>query len=132
MPRPAPERKLRRAVTALARLHPDDLALVLEALEPDERARIDALVAGLGQPEVPAGSEAEPVWSYKGVSPWLRARIDPDTKEGRANRDFILMTDEARAALVAAAAPFRTPAGTAGPGRSLLGQLWAMLGGARA
>jgi hypothetical protein len=128
MPRLRPDRALKQAVTALARLHPDDLALILDALEPAEKARIDALIAGLGSGE----PEAEPVWAYEGVSPWLRVRIDPSAKAGRASREFVLMTDEARSALVAAAAPFRTQRAPAGPGRSLMAHLWGKLTGALA
>jgi hypothetical protein len=131
MPRPRPDRALRRAVTALARLHPDDLSLILDALEPAEKARVDALIAQLGSPP-PAKAESEPVWTYEGVSPWLRVHIDPSARAGRANREFILMTDATRAALVTAAEPFRTQRAPAGPGRSLMTHLWEKLTGTAA
>lgn len=132
MPRRRPDRALRRAVADLARLHPDDLGMILDALEPAEKARIDALVAEFSARPAPrpaAEPEAEPVWAYEGVSPWLRARIDPNAKAGRASREFILMTDEARAALVAAAEPFRTQRAASGPGRSLVSRIWEQLAG---
>jgi hypothetical protein len=128
MQRQRPERALRRAVTELARLHPDDLALVLDALEPAEKARIDTLIAGLGAPSPPA-AEAEPVWTYEGVSPWLRVRIEPATKPGRASREFVVMTEATHAALMIAAAPFRTERPASGPGQSLMSQLWRRLSG---
>lgn len=129
MPRPQPDRVVRRAVMSLARLHPDDLALILDALEPSEKERIDALIAAFGGPR-PSQTEPELVWTYEGVSPWLRVRIDPTAKAGRANREFILMTDVARAALISAAAPFRTQGVPTGPGRSLAAQVWEKLTGA--
>lgn len=135
MPHPRPDRALRRAVTDLARLHPEDLALILDALEPAEKARIDALIAGLGgrpaadDAAAPA-AEAEPVWTYEGVSPWLRVRIDPNAPTRRKNAEFILMTDAARTALVAAAEPFRTAGVPSGPGRSLGSRIWGKLTGA--
>lgn len=133
MRRPPPDRALRRAVTELARLHPDDLSLILDALEPAEKARIDALIAELAGPGPgQTGGEPEPVWTYEGVSPWLRVRIDPNAKAGRASREFVLLTDAARAALVDAAAPFRTQRRPAGPGRSLMTQMWEKLRGASA
>lgn len=124
MPPRRPDRAVRRAVTELARLHPEDLALILDALGPEEKARIDALIAELGGGTAPA-----PVFTYEGVSPWLRARIDPDAKTGRARREFILMTPAAHAALVAAAEPFRTERTPPGPGRSLAGRIWERLAG---
>lgn len=127
MKRPPPDRALRRAVADLARLHPDDLAVILDALEPAEKARIDALVADFaGRPD------AEPVVTYEGVSPWLRVRIDPNAKGGRGKREFVLMTDAAREALVAAAEPFRAARPAAGPGRSLVGRIWEKLTGSPA
>lgn len=128
MQRPRPDRAVRRAVTELARLHPDDLALILDALEPAEKARIDALLGELGNSR-PAPVEPVPAWTYEGVSPWLRVRIDPGAKAGRASREFILMTDAARAALVSAALPFRTQGPPAGPGRSLIAHIWEKLTG---
>lgn len=137
MSRRRPERALRRAVTGLARLHPDDAAAILAALEPDERSRVDTLVAGLAgrAPAAdPAAPPAEPEWVYDSVSPWLLARIDPDDRRaGRASRDFVLMTEAGREALRVAAEPFRKPAASAGRNaRSLLDQAWRALTRARA
>ena len=129
MQRPRPDRAVRRAVMDLARLHPDDLALILDALEPAEREKIDALIAEFGNKRA-AEDNPEPVWTYEGVSPWLRVRIDPSVKAGRASREFILMTDAACAALVTAAEPFRTQRAPSGPGRSLVTHLWEKLRGA--
>ena len=132
MPRPRPDRALRRAVTALARLHPEDLALVLDALEPVEKARIDALIAGFDgrcDPDAWPEAAAETVWTYEGVSPWLRARIEPAGNFERGSRQFVLMTDAAHAALLAAAAPFRTARTAGGPGQSLVSQIWRRLSG---
>lgn len=132
MPRQAPDRALRRAATNLARLHPEDLAMILDSLSPHERARIDALIAGLGdKPEPPAETAAPPppAWTYEGVSPWLRTRLDPEAHTGRAGREFFLMTDAGRDALGAAALPFRTSVTPMGSGRSLLGRIWARLAG---
>jgi hypothetical protein len=133
MPRPRPDRILRRALTDLARLHPEDLAMILDALEPAERARIERLTAELGErPTAAEAPEAEPVWTYEGVSPWLRVRIDPNAKAGRAHREFVLMTDAARTALVAAAEPCKARRTASGPGRSLASRIWEKLGGAPA
>lgn len=129
MRHPAPDRDLSRAVTTLAGLHPDDLALILDALEPRERALIDVLIGTSGRTDGQTVGEAEPVWSYEGVSPWLRVRIDPGAQKRGEKPEFILMTDAARAALVAAAAPFRTAAATPGPGPSLMGRIWGRLKG---
>lgn len=125
MRRRRPDRALRRAVADLARLHPDDAGAVLGALDPDDRARIDALVAEFHGRPVPAepAVEAEPVWVYEGASPWLLLRIDPNAKVGRAGREFVLMTDAARDALHEAAAPFRTEAAGTARSRSLLDRL---------
>ena len=128
MRHPRPDRTLRRAVMELARLHRDDLALILAALEPAEKQRIDALIAEVANPR-PAQADPEPVWAYEGVSPWLRVRIDPNAKAGRANREFVLMTEAARTALGAAAEPFRTQRVPTGPGRSLMTQIWGKLTG---
>jgi hypothetical protein len=132
MLRPRPDRAVRQAVTDLARLHPDDLALILDALESSERERIDALIAEFGSAGPRPQEAVEPAWAYEGVSPWLRVRIDPGAKAGRANREFVLMTDDARAALVTAAAPFRTQRPPAGPGRSLFTHIWEKLTGTAA
>ena len=137
MPRRSSDRALRRAVTRLGRLHPDDVEAILAALDPADRARVDALVAGFAgrQPVAEPPAEAEAEWVYESVSPWLLARIDPEAKgAGRAGREFVLMTEAGREALRAAAAPFRKPAPAAGGGkaRSLLDQAWHLLSGARA
>lgn len=134
MSRPRHDRALRRAVTDLARLHPEDLAMILDALEPGEKARIDALIDEFaGKQATPAGTMLQPhaelIWTYQGVSPWLRARIDPNARTGRRSREFILMTDAGHAALIAAAEPFRTSREQAGPGRSLVGLIRDRLGG---
>ena len=58
------ERALRRAVADLARLHPDDVEAILGALEPAEKARIEALAAGLAggpAPEPAASGETDMV-----------------------------------------------------------------------
>jgi hypothetical protein len=129
MLRRRPDRALRRAVADLARLHPDDAGAVLGALDPEDKARIDALIAEFHGRPVPAPNpaqpavEAEPAWVYEGASPWLLLRIDPNAKVGRAGREFVLMTDAARDALGEAAAPFRTEAAGAAHGRSLLDRL---------
>lgn len=138
MSRRRPERALRRAVTGLARLHPDDVEAILATLEPGERARVDALVAGLAgrAPAAEAApAQAEPEWVYESVSPWLLTRIDPDDKRaGRASRDFVLMTEAGREALRSAAEPFRKPAAASAGrnARSLLDQAWRALTRARA
>jgi len=134
MPRRRSDRALRRAVRGLVRLHPDDVEAILGALEPGDRARVDAMVAGFaGRPlpaEAPPAPE-EPEFVYESVSPWLLARIDPDDR--RAAREFVLMTETGREALRAAAEPFRKPAFAAGGNRarSLLDQAWRLLAGPR-
>lgn len=130
MPRPDPERALRRLVADLSRLHPDDSEAILATLAPDERARLDRLIAG-----VPEAAEPAPVWRYEGVSPWLLDRIEPDMREpGRRGRDFVLMTPAATEALRNAAEPFRTQDGAARDARGapLVGRLLGWLSGARA
>jgi hypothetical protein len=134
MSRRRPDRALRRAVADLARLHPDDAAAVLGALDLDEKAKVDALIADFqGRPlAVAPAPEAEPVWAYEGVSPWLLLRIDPDARVGRAGREFVLMTDAARDALRRAAEPSRTERTGGAHGHSLLDRLFQRLAGARA
>ena len=134
MPRRRPDRALRRAVTGLGRLHPDDVEAILGALEPGDRARVDAIAAGFAgrsPPAEPAPEPEEPEWAYESVSPWLLARLDPDDR--RAGRDFVLMTDAAREALRAAAEPFRKQAFAPGGGkaRSLIDQAWRLVAGPR-
>jgi hypothetical protein len=128
------ERVLKRAVADLARLHPDDVEAILGALDADEKARVDKLVAGLaGGPPAASAPPQEPVWTYEGVSLWLVDRIDPDARAGgRAGRDFVLMTPASADALRAAAAPFRTRDGGRGrPGATLLDRAIDFLSGAR-
>lgn len=123
MSRHNPERALRRLVADLSRLHPGDAEAILAALDADERARLDRLVAGGAGP-----TDAEPAWRYEGVSPWLLDRIEPD--EGVRGRDFVLMTPAAIEALKAAAEPFRTQAGEA-RGTPLIDRFLGWLSGAR-
>jgi|GEM_PF-3524197 len=138
MPRRRSDRALRRAVSRLGRLHPDDVDAILGELDAGERARIDAMIAGFaGRPPpaepAPAAAE-EPAWVYESVSPWLLARIDPDDRRAdRPRPEFVLMTETASAALRGAAEPFRRPANPAGGGkaRSLLDQAWRLLAGPR-
>lgn len=130
MSRHNPERALRRLVADLSRLHPGDAEAILAALDADERARLDRLVAGGAEP-----TDAEPAWRYEGVSPWLLDRIEPETREpGRRGRDFVLMTPAASEALRAAAEPFRTQSGNGGDahGTTLVGRFLGWLSGARA
>lgn len=128
------ERALRQVVADLARLHPDDVEAILGALEPAEKARIEALAAGLagGPPREPAPPE-EPTWSYEGVSPWLLDRIDPEGRSGaRPGRDFVLMTPASAEALRAAALPLRTEGGPGGKrGETLIDKAIAFLAGGR-
>lgn len=128
-------------MSRLGRLHPDDSEAILGALEPAERARIEALIAGFAgfrppkQAAMPAEEEKqEPEWVYESVSPWLLARIDPDHPQaGRGAREFVLMTEAGAAALRSAAEPFRRPAhpADAGKARSLLDQALRLFAGAR-
>ncbi|HEV2818511.1 MAG TPA: hypothetical protein VGW40_14960 [Allosphingosinicella sp.] len=134
MPRRRPDRALKRAVRGLARLHPDDVEAILGALDPGDRARVDAMVAGFAGRPLPVAAAPEPEqpeWAYESVSPWLLARIDPDDR--RAAREFVLMTETGREALRAAAEPFRKPVSAPGAGkaRSLLDQAWRLVAGAR-
>lgn len=134
MRRAGPERTLRRAVAGLSRFHPEDLAMILDALEPGERAEIDRLLAELsGRPIPRQADEAdpEPAWTYQGVSPWLRARMDLDGEPAKAGADFFLVTEAARSALLAAAQPFKVARSGCGEGGSLVGRLWGKLSGAR-
>lgn len=122
-------------MAGLARLHPDDAEAILGALDPAERARVDALVAGFaGRAAAEISPETQPEWAYESVSPWLLARIDPeDRRSGRASREFVLITDASREALRAAAEPFRkqvTPA--ARNGMALLDQVWRLFASRRA
>jgi hypothetical protein len=131
MSRRHPDRALQRAVAGLARLHPDDAEAILAALDPADKARIEALALG----DDPAAAAVEPEYAYESVSPWLLARIDPeDRRAGRAGREFVLLTDAGRAALQAAAAPFRKQVSPGGPrrGRALLDQFWRFVTGAPA
>jgi hypothetical protein len=136
MSRPRAERALRRAVAGLARLHPDDVAAILAALDPAERARVDALVGSFaGRAPAAEPDEAQPEWAYESVSPWLLARIDPDDRRSfKAGREFILITDASREALRAAAEPFRKQVnpGAARPAAALLDQVLRLFSGAKA
>lgn len=131
MPDRRPDRAFRRAVAELAALHRDDLGMVLDALAPAQRARIEALVAGHAEEPPAAVPEAPPPAIYEGVSPWLLVRIDPGIKAGRAGREFVLMTDAAGEALRAAAEPFRRRDSRSGrvAGRTLLDRAWRALAG---
>lgn len=134
MSRRGRERLLRRAVADLARLHPDDVEAILGALDADEKARVETLVAGLaGGPPAADAPPREPVWTYEGISPWLLDRIDPDAKAGaRPGRDFVLMTPASAEALRAAAAPFRTEeSGRGRGGATLLDRAMDFFSGAR-
>lgn len=135
MIRRRPERDLERAVAGMARLHPDDVEAILDSLEPHERRRVQALLAGPDAAETiaePAPAQ-EPKWAYEGVSPWLLDRIDPEGKAGRRpGRGFVLMTPASTEALRTAAAPFR--ADTNGKGRrgpALLARALDLIGGTR-
>lgn len=125
MPRRRSDKALRRAVTGLARLHPDDVAAILAALDPAEKARVDALMAGFAGAPVAAEIEpAAPAFAYEGASPWLLARIDPGAAPTPGkSRDFVVMTEAAGGALRDAAAPFRV-AIQANRGGTLLGRLF--------
>jgi hypothetical protein len=135
MSRRPSDRALRRAVAGLARLHPDDAEAILAALDPAEKARVDALVsdfAGHGAAENPP--EPQPEWAYESVSPWLLARIDPDDRRRsrQAGREFVLITDTSREALREAAAPFRRQVNPASRnGMALLDQLWRLFASRR-
>ena len=130
MSRHRPDRRLRRAIAGLARLHADDVESILGALEPRERARVDALLdaaAGRGAESDEHGRD------YKSVSPWLLARMDPAGRGRARERDQAAMTEAAREALKAAAEPFRAQSGLAGRrGRTLAGQTWRIFAGTRA
>ena len=122
-------------MAGLARLHPDDVDAILGALDPAEKARVDALLSGFaGRAAAENPSETQPLWAYESVSPWLLARIDPeDRRSGRAGREFVLITDASRKALREAAEPFRkqvTPA--ARNGMALLDQVWRLFTSHRA
>jgi hypothetical protein len=135
MSRRRPDSALRRAVTGLARLHPDDVEAILGALSPAEKSRVEALVAGFaGGGAADKATDTQPLWAYESVSPWLLARIDPDDRRsGRAGREFVLITDASREALRAAAEPFRKQvAPAAGGGMALLDQVWRLFTGPRA
>lgn len=130
MSRHRPDRLLRGAIAGLARLHADDVESILGALEPPERAKVDALLdaaAGRGAESDEQGRD------YKSVSPWLLARMDPPGRGGERERDQAAMTDAAREALKAAAEPFRAQPGGAGRrGRTLAEQAWRIFTGPRA
>ena len=78
---PSPDRVLRRLVTDLAGLHPEDLAGVLDGLDGDARAKVEALLrefAGPAPPTpqaepIPPVIEAPPTVAYDvmTMSPWL-------------------------------------------------------------
>jgi hypothetical protein len=121
-------------VAGLARLHPDDVEAILGALDPAEKARVDALVAGFAGRAVDDNPpETPPVWAYESVSPWLLARIDPDDRRGRVGREFVLVTDASRAALREAAEPFRKQVMPAARGgMALLDQVWRLFTSRRA
>ena len=122
-------------MAGLARLHPADVEAILGALDPAEKARVDALAAGFaGGAAAEDPAEAEPLWAYESVSPWLLARIDPDDRRnGRAGREFMLITDASREALRAAAEPFRKQVKPAARnGAALLDRVWRLFTSFRA
>jgi hypothetical protein len=130
MRRPRPDRALGHALSALDRMHPEDRAIILDALEPAERAGIEDLVAELSgrAPRDRAPEDASP--AYQGVSPWLRARLDPEAKPGRGSGEFFILTEATRKALEQAAEPFRVERADAPPGGCLLGWVWGRFTGA--
>lgn len=137
--RRGPDRALKRAAADLARLHPDDVEAILGALDREERNRLDRAIAGGSEIVGPESGEPdtappqEPIWAYKGVSPWLVDRIDPDARSGgRPARDFVLMTEASREALRSASAPLRIQLeGKARPGPALLARAIQFLAGPR-
>ena len=76
MPNPIPDRALRRMIADLAALHPDDAAGVLSALEPDARARTEALLREYAATVDgrPAGDAS--AYDPTRLSPWLVQRAD--------------------------------------------------------
>jgi hypothetical protein len=80
MPAPDHETRLRRLVTQLAQISPEDLALVLDELTTEQRSRAEALLSAYAQ----AGSLAQPVRDdavlsqgrQLGLSPWLLDRLE--------------------------------------------------------
>jgi hypothetical protein len=111
---PADERTLRRLVTRLAAAAPDDVGLILDALDPAQRDTVEGLLAAYGQPafETAAPRAADPpapppppdLSHLQGLSPWLAERVAAAAPgaprgEGRAFR----MTPAALAALAASA-----------------------------
>jgi len=81
-----PERALRREIARLSAFDPDDLAAVLDELEPRHRLRVEALLRELLIPAT-AGRES-------GFAPWVDARLAGGGE----------MTEEARRLLARCAA----------------------------
>jgi len=92
-----PERLLRREIARLARRDPDDLAALLDELDPPHRARVEALLRQLVLPDVPVDDAP--------FAPWIGERLAGGG----------VMTEEARrllarcAARIAPAHPPRSP-----------------------
>jgi hypothetical protein len=85
---PVAERALRRLVARLAAAAPEDVDLVLEALDPDQRDEVRALLDAYGEPtaeavepphvEVPTVQPATPepdALLLEGLSPWVAERV---------------------------------------------------------
>lgn len=107
MPSPASDRNLRRVVAKLAAADPEDVDLVLEALDDDQRREVRQLLDAYGAgplaltstasaPQAIAPSpEAAPDLSHlAGLSPWLAERMT-----GKGSAWDGRMTAAARAAL---------------------------------
>ena len=74
------DRALRRAVAKLAQAHPEDVGLVLGALEPDRRIQVEALLEAYRAPVVLAvdspAAKPEPARDLSaGCGSWLAERI---------------------------------------------------------
>jgi len=81
-----PERALRREIARLAAFDPDDLAAVLDELDPHHRLRVEALLRELLTPTVSGPGS--------GFAPWVDARLAGGGE----------MTEEARRLLARCAA----------------------------
>jgi hypothetical protein len=96
MPRPKPERALRRLVSNLATLHGDDIAAILGELDARQRRVVESLLHEhaeyLADPvSAPEGQQDN--FDAAALSPWLAQRL-----QARAGTAFA-MTERARLAL---------------------------------
>jgi hypothetical protein len=78
-----PDHTLRRLVADLALANHDDVAAILDVLEPDERQSIETLLAEFYGDSAAVGPPTESVLDQSRLSSWLLEALDDRTAERR-------------------------------------------------